>query len=130
MLLGLKTDNPEAELYLLSPDGTERARMIWHADRQLAQSLLGKINELLVSYSVGLEDLSGLLVFRGPGSFTGLRIGITVANTLSYSLGIPVVGGQGERWLAEGTRKLIAGHDDRLVVPEYGALARITTQKK
>ena len=130
MLLGLKTDNPEAELYLLSPAGDTLAQLIWHADRQLAHSLLSKINELMASQHANLGTLSGIVVFQGPGSFTGLRIGITVANTLSSSLGVPIVGSGGDDWLVSGARQLAHGQNIQLVLPQYGAPARITTQKK
>ena len=42
--------------------------------------------------SVNWEELEGLEVETGPGSFTGLRVGVSVANALGYSLGIPVNG--------------------------------------
>lgn len=39
-----------------------------------------------------LKDIESILVNCGPGSFTGVRVGITVANTLAWSLNIPVIG--------------------------------------
>ncbi len=38
------------------------------------------------------EDLEGIEVEKGPGSFTGLRVGVSVANALGFALGIPVNG--------------------------------------
>ncbi len=75
-------------------------------------------------------DVSGIIVFEGPGSFTGLRIGITVANTLAYGQGVPIVGAQGEDWIAKGLAQLAAGHNDTQVLPHYGAEAHITKPKK
>ena len=130
MLLGIKTDNPVAELVLLADDGKAIEKTTWQADRTLARDLLKKINELLERQNSRFADLRGLFVYKGPGSFTGLRIGLTVMNTLAYSEHIPVVGTSGDDWVEGGTERLLAGDNDRVVLPEYGADARITTPKK
>ena len=75
-------------------------------------------------------DLEGLLVFRGPGSFTGLRIGITVMNTIAYGQNIPIVGTNGDDWLDDGVSYLQNEENHQVVLPEYGAEARITKPKK
>lgn len=130
MILALRTDAPAVELSLMAADGTVVAQEKWDADRQLAQELLGRITSLLERYGSDFSSLTGLIGFRGPGSFTGLRIGLTVLNTLAYGLHIPVVGTTGEEWRAMGVRRLIAEEDDTLLLPEYGAEARITPPKK
>lgn len=48
------------------------------------------IKELLEGNKLELKDLSLLLVVNGPGSFTGIRIGMTIAKTIAYSLNIPI----------------------------------------
>lgn len=127
--LALRTDSPQAELYLY--DGEERiAHELWQADRRLALELLGQLEDLLKKADKDFSDLSGLVVFRGPGSFTGLRIGITVMNTMSYAQHVPIVGAMGEDWLPTGIERLQSGENDQIVLPEYGAEARITKPKK
>jgi tRNA threonylcarbamoyladenosine biosynthesis protein TsaB len=129
MLLGVKTDNPIAELYLY--DGVVQvATMSWQADRELAHHLLKKIDEFLSDNGQSLDSVTGLFVFQGPGSFTGLRIGLTVMNTLSYAKSVPIVGETGENWKEAATVRLAAGENDNVVMPFYGADARITTPKK
>jgi tRNA threonylcarbamoyl adenosine modification protein YeaZ len=55
-----------------------------------SQALLGAIQEVLEKANLELKDLTGIKVNIGPGSFTGLRVGVSVANALAYSLKIPV----------------------------------------
>ena len=57
-----------------------------------SQMVLPLIESLLAEHNVRLHDLSGISVVTGPGSFTGLRVGATVANTLGYLLSVPVNG--------------------------------------
>lgn len=59
-------------------------------DKQKAQVVLPLIDVLLTKCHTKLEELTEIEVIVGPGSFTGLRVGITVANTLAYALRIPV----------------------------------------
>jgi tRNA threonylcarbamoyladenosine biosynthesis protein TsaB len=55
-------------------------------------NLMPSLDELLNKVGLGLENLDGLIVALGPGSFTGIRIGLSVVKGLSQCLGIPVVG--------------------------------------
>lgn len=129
MILALRTDKPEAELYLYDANAC-MAKELWQAHRELSDTLLTKIDILLLTAQKALKDVSGIVVFQGPGSFTGLRIGITVANTLAYSLHIPIVASKGDNWLQDGLLQLSRQDDPRVVVPEYGSPARITLPRK
>jgi tRNA threonylcarbamoyladenosine biosynthesis protein TsaB len=57
-----------------------------------SQQVLGLINQILKKNKKSLKDLTEIEVETGPGSFTGLRVGISVANTLGWALKIPVNG--------------------------------------
>lgn len=129
IILTIRTDKPEAEIGLY--DGEKQlAYETWQAHRHLAETIHQKIEALLRSKGLTLGSVKGIACYQGPGSFTGLRIGLTVANTLSYSLGVPVVATQGPRWLEMGTRRLQAGETDTVAMPFYGADAHITPPKK
>ncbi|MDD5415699.1 MAG: tRNA (adenosine(37)-N6)-threonylcarbamoyltransferase complex dimerization subunit type 1 TsaB [Candidatus Daviesbacteria bacterium] len=57
-----------------------------------SQVLLPLIIKLLRATNYELKTLQGIEVETGPGSFTGLRVGVSVANALGFALGIPVNG--------------------------------------
>jgi tRNA threonylcarbamoyladenosine biosynthesis protein TsaB len=54
-----------------------------------AQALLPFIVQSLKKEKKTLKDISEIEVFPGPGSFTGLRVGVAIGNALSWSLGLP-----------------------------------------
>ena len=129
IILALRTDNLIAELRLYDNE-TLIAEIAWEAHRQLTDTIHTKLDELLRSQSFSFHDIKGILVFKGPGSFTGLRIGISVANALAYGLNIPIVAQEGEDWLEEGNKRLALGENDKIAIPNYGADAHITLPKK
>ncbi len=102
----------------------------WQADRDLAKGLLGYLDEKLKDNGKKWTDVMALGVFEGPGSFTGLRIGIAVMNTIAYAQNIPIVGGRGENWQDDIIAKLHTGADEKIVLPFYGSEANITIPKK
>lgn len=57
-----------------------------------SQVLLPLILKLLKHRMLDFSDLEGVEVEEGPGSFTGLRVGVSVANALGFALNIPVNG--------------------------------------
>ena len=129
LILSIKTDSPESELSLYS-DGQQVEHYSWQAHRQLAESLQTKIKDLLGLQNKTLTDVEGIVCFSGPGSFTGLRIGLSAANALAYGLGIPIAGTNGESWQASGIKKLLAGKNEKLVLPHYGSEPHISLPKK
>ena len=63
------------------------------ASRKLkSQMVLPLIESLLTENNMKITDITAITVAKGPGSFTGLRVGATVANILGYLLGISVNG--------------------------------------
>ena len=68
------------------------AEVVWHCGQNHTVELLPSLIRLLEQGNVRLQDISGIAVAKGPGSFNALRVGISTASGLSLSLGIPVVG--------------------------------------
>ena len=129
LILTIRTDKPEAEIGLFD-DQRQIAYETWYAHRELSITLHNKIAVMLEQNEASISDLSAIAVFAGPGSFTGLRIGLTVGNAFAYALAVPIVGTQGDEWIAAAYRRLQAGENDTLPLPEYGAPVHITQQKK
>ncbi|MDH4280614.1 MAG: tRNA (adenosine(37)-N6)-threonylcarbamoyltransferase complex dimerization subunit type 1 TsaB, partial [Acidimicrobiia bacterium] len=61
-------------------------------DRRHAEEISPLIQKLLADSGVTLGDLDVLIVDRGPGRFTGLRVGLATIKTLAFALAVPVVG--------------------------------------
>ena len=129
LVLSLRTDKPEAEIGLFE-DGRQLGYIAWQAHRILSETIHIKIKELLESAGRELSGIGGVAVYKGPGSFTGLRIGISVANALAYGLKVPIVSDSGEDWLEKCLDRLKNGKDEKLVQPLYGAEPHITKRKK
>ena len=61
-----------------------------------SQVLLPMIVKILKKNELNLKDLTAVEVNCGPGSFTGTRVGVSVANALGFALDIPVNGKKGK----------------------------------
>ena len=129
LILALRTDKAASEIGLYEND-KELAYEVWQAHRQLAETIHNKIKTLLNQNGKAWSDIEGILVYRGPGSFTGLRIGLSVANALAASLNIPINGQGGDDWLQAGFKDLQTSKANRLVMPEYGSEVHTTTPRK
>lgn len=129
IILTLRTDKPEAEIGLFD-DNKKFGYTVWSAHRRLAETIHAKIEEILNKSSISLKDVQGLVVFQGPGSFTGLRIGISVANALAYSLSIPVIACRDPNWLEAGISDLVTGKNNIIAQAFYGQDAKTTKPKK
>jgi tRNA threonylcarbamoyladenosine biosynthesis protein TsaB len=128
-ILTIRTDKPEAEIGLYD-DETQVAYVTWQAHRELGRTIHDKIRTMLVDADKDWDDVQGIVAFQGPGSFTGLRIGLTVANALATANNCPIVGAVEETWREVGVRRLVNGENDTRVIPEYGAEANITQPRK
>lgn len=130
MIIALKTDNPVTELYLVNPEGSTIEQDINESENRLSHELLERIEQLLRKHQYHLIDITGLIVYKGPGSFTGLRIGLTVANALAYAHHVPIAGTTGDDWINEGVDELSDTNPGGQVLPEYGSEANITSPRK
>lgn len=129
IILSIKTDKPQAEIALYNGK-TQIAHHARQAHKKLSDTIHIEIMELLKAQHLELSDLRGIAVFAGPGSFTGLRIGAAVANSLAYALDIRVASADGDNWLNEAILSLESGQSIGPAIPIYGSEAKTTVQKK
>jgi tRNA threonylcarbamoyl adenosine modification protein YeaZ len=87
--LGLDTTSPVLTLALGPVDGVHRSRS-WHLDREISSQLHPLLRAFIKPQQ--WHDLAWISVLKGPGSFTGTRIGVVLARTLAQQLNIPLFG--------------------------------------
>jgi tRNA threonylcarbamoyladenosine biosynthesis protein TsaB len=131
MILALETAGHTTHMWIFAPDAEPETGLHadWESGRELSDYLLGNLNTFIESHHHNLKDLSGIIIFSGPGSFTSLRIGHTTVNALADTLNIPVVGAMGENWLSDGKLSLSTAKKGDIAMPFYGAEAHITKPK-
>ena len=69
-------------------DGQLQAEVLL-PERAASAGLLGAVRQVLSQGGIGLDDLTGIGVVHGPGSFTGLRVGLAVCKGLAEAIGLP-----------------------------------------
>lgn len=82
----------------------------------MAEKLLQFIHDKLQENHKAWQDITEIIFMSGPGSFTGLRIGASIVNTLAHELDIPLYTHQGDKV--------------KQIIPDYGRSANITTPRK
>lgn len=130
MIVLLDTSTPECRLTLADQTGDARHEYTWQANRDLADGLLQFLVEKLAEHGAQIGGIYGIGVFAGPGSFTGLRIGMTVLNTIAVDCHVPIVTAKGEDWQHVALERLKKGDNDKIALPFYGREANITQPKK
>ena len=91
MLLAIETSSLVSSVALLHDD-TLRAELTIQARLTHSEQLMPHIADMLVKASVAKSQIDGVAVSIGPGSFTGLRIGLATTKGLSFAWNVPIVG--------------------------------------
>jgi tRNA threonylcarbamoyladenosine biosynthesis protein TsaB len=91
MILAIDAATQYASLALYNPDGIY-AEEAWYSGRHHTVELMPRIGRMLKLANLQVAELTALAVSLGPGSFTGLRIGLAVAKGMALPHKLPVVG--------------------------------------
>ena len=91
MYIAIDTSSDTASLALVQ-DGLILAEMTWRCGTNHSVQLLPGLSSLLERQGLDVRAAHGIIVARGPGSYNGLRVGLSTVKGLAFSLQIPVVG--------------------------------------
>ena len=92
MIVAIESASADVSIALADPDGTLRRADGWSAGQRQSHELLPRIAALLQADGSALTAVTALAVGIGPGSFTGLRVGMSVAKGLAVALDRPIIG--------------------------------------
>ncbi|MBS1705625.1 MAG: tRNA (adenosine(37)-N6)-threonylcarbamoyltransferase complex dimerization subunit type 1 TsaB [Armatimonadetes bacterium] len=99
MILAVSTSSPVASVALIA-NGTVLVSRCIESNQRAGAVVLGMVEACLNEVSADLDAVEGVVADLGPGSFTGVRVGVALAKSLAYSRALPVSG--------VGANKLIA----------------------
>jgi len=122
------TERDSFEIALFDKDFVIKKKRV-QSHRKHSEKLLKSIEQILSSKKAQLKDVQGIMVVRGPGSFTSLRIGITTANALAFGLNIPVKGVdkvENLNIITSSIDNIFKSKNKIIVIPEYGREPHIT----
>jgi len=91
MIVAIDSSTDTASL-ALAKDGKVLAETSWRCGQNHSVELLPRLTQLLDEAKVSLKDTSCVIVAKGPGSFNGLRVGLSTAKGLAFSLSVPIIG--------------------------------------
>ena len=131
-LNNLKDD--EIFMALADKKGVRSDILLKNSDRRA--NLLRIFNQLLKKDKTAVNEISGLVVVNGPGSFSGIRTALSLVNTISAMNKIPAIGinlnsaATNYDLILLGIKKLSQTKKIKLVLPDYGREPNITKSKK
>ncbi|MCM3356022.1 tRNA (adenosine(37)-N6)-threonylcarbamoyltransferase complex dimerization subunit type 1 TsaB [Bacillus halotolerans] len=114
-ILAIDTSNYTLGIALLR-DNTVIAEYMTYLKKNHSVRAMPAVHSLLNDCDTTPQDLSKIVVAKGPGSYTGVRIGVTIAKTLAWSLNIPISAVSSLEALAANGR-----HFDGLISPIFDA---------
>jgi tRNA threonylcarbamoyladenosine biosynthesis protein TsaB len=92
MILAINTSTQQFGIAFLNEEGTIRAEYLMPREKGNFGSFMPALDFLLSKLKADIHDLTAICVATGPGSFTGLRVGIAAAKGLCHGLSIPAIG--------------------------------------
>ena len=93
MILAIETSGKTASVCLFDKEARSvKAEMTVHTEKTHSQIILPMCESLMKTADIDFEDIENIAVSKGPGSYTGLRIGIAAAKAMALGLGIKTYG--------------------------------------
>lgn len=114
--MNLYLDTSDFTAKIILEDSDQTFTYTDNLGHNMAEQLLSVLEDHLKAHGKTWQDLSKITFMSGPGSFTGLRIGASLVNTLSHELHIPLYDHHGTQ--------------HKIIIPDYGRPANISKPKK
>src|SRR3989338_10460351 len=92
MLLILHTLTPQQITLAVAHKGRIQHELTKTLNRGVSENVLRTLKAFLEEKSIALVSIKGIVVTLGPGSFSAVRIGVVIANTLAWAFKLPVLG--------------------------------------
>lgn len=132
MQLIIDTSDEIMKIGLINSTGKWIKKNSWSSVHNESEVLLKKIESLLNSAKSSKKSIKRIVVCLGPGSYTALRVGISSANSIAYSLNVPIVGFKKDDEDQEFKEALLSKSGDKfhkVVLPVYKKEPHITIKK-
>lgn len=120
MILCLETATPLCSVALCNDAGVISLKES-DESKSHAAMITVYIEKILKEHNMKVSDLDAVAVSKGPGSYTGLRIGVSVAKGLAFGAGIPLIGVETTLSMYSGIKMNGYGSDDALYCPMLDA---------
>jgi tRNA threonylcarbamoyladenosine biosynthesis protein TsaB len=92
MILAINTSTTQFSIALLKTQGDVTAEYLVSPGEKNFKSFMPAVNSIFDACHVDIKTLKAVVVAQGPGSFTGLRVGLSLAKGVAQGLDIPVIG--------------------------------------
>jgi len=92
MILAVNTTTMQFSLALMKEQGNIVAEYLMAPGGKKFRGFMPEVHSLLTSSQTGMRDIKAIIVAIGPGSFTGLRVGLSAAKGMAQGLQIPIIG--------------------------------------
>lgn len=90
-MLNLLLDSSDKNLAVgFAKDEEILGSIVYEAWQKQSEFMVDEIDKLMSKLAIKKEDIDGVVVSKGPGSYTGVRIALTIAKTISFALNIPL----------------------------------------
>jgi tRNA threonylcarbamoyladenosine biosynthesis protein TsaB len=123
VVLYLNTVSEETKIGLIDENGDFIICESHNLRFSQSEKLLLTIDDILTKKSIKRADISAIVAETGPGGYTGLRVGLTIANTLAFSLNLPIFDSF-QKFVDSKQKKF-----DKPIMPKYATSPIITKSK-
>lgn len=118
-ILAIDTSTDACSVAILTPSGVKQTLLI--APREHTQRLLPSVEALLAEHSLALSQFDAIAFGVGPGSFTGLRIGLSTAQGLAYGADLPLIPISTLQAMAQTALRLGTVNSGQTIIPAIDA---------